>query len=71
MSGRRSISLGRGTSTSACCTLLATLPGLPMFGHGQIEGYTERYGMEFKQAGWTSGRMRAWSRGTCMILLRC
>jgi hypothetical protein len=32
------------------CTLLATLPGLPMFGHGQIEGYTERYGMEFKQA---------------------
>ena len=32
------------------CTLLATLPGLPMFGHGQIEGLTERYGMEFKQA---------------------
>jgi len=26
--------------------------GLPMFGHGQIEGYTERYGMEFKQRGW-------------------
>ncbi len=33
-----------------CCTLLATLPGLPMFGHGQIEGYGERYGMEFKTA---------------------
>jgi hypothetical protein len=32
------------------CTLLATLPGLPMFGHGQIEGYGERYGMEFKTA---------------------
>jgi hypothetical protein len=32
------------------CTLLATLPGLPMFGHGQIEGLTERYGMEFKRA---------------------
>jgi glycosidase len=32
------------------CTLLATLPGLPMFGHGQIEGFTERYGMEFKRA---------------------
>jgi hypothetical protein len=30
--------------------LMATLPGLPMFGHGQIEGYTERYGMDFKQA---------------------
>ena len=50
MSGRRSTSLGRGISTLACATLLATLPGLPMFGHGQIEGYTERYGMEFKQA---------------------
>jgi hypothetical protein len=32
------------------CVLLATLPGLPMFGHGQIEGYTERYGMDFKVA---------------------
>ena len=31
-------------------TLLATIPGLPMFGHGQIEGYTERYGMEYKTA---------------------
>ncbi len=31
-------------------TMLATLPGLPMFGHGQIEGFTERYGMEYKQA---------------------
>lgn len=29
-------------------TLLATLPGLPMVGHGQIEGYDERYGMEFR-----------------------
>ena len=29
-------------------TLLATLPGLPMFGHGQIEGYSEQYGMEFR-----------------------
>jgi len=27
------------------CTLMATLPGLPMFGHGQIEGFAERYGM--------------------------
>ncbi|MFV2062466.1 MAG: alpha-amylase family glycosyl hydrolase [Chloroflexota bacterium] len=30
-------------------TLLATLPGLPMFGHGQIEGYSEQYGMEFRR----------------------
>ncbi|MDP4172974.1 MAG: alpha-amylase family glycosyl hydrolase [Bacteroidota bacterium] len=31
-------------------TLLVTLPGLPMFGHGQIEGYSEKYGMEYKRA---------------------
>jgi len=30
--------------------LMVTLPGLPMFGHGQIEGYTEKYGMEYKRA---------------------
>jgi glycosidase len=41
---------GDGDKYFGTCTLLATLPGLPMFGHGQIEGYTERYGMEFKQA---------------------
>ncbi|MCJ7733427.1 MAG: hypothetical protein MUP11_02670, partial [Anaerolineales bacterium] len=32
------------------CTLMATLPGLPMFGHGQIEGFTEKYGMEYQRA---------------------
>lgn len=31
-------------------TLLATLPGLPMFGHGQAEGFAERYGMEYRRA---------------------
>ena len=46
---------GTGDKYFGVCTLLATLPGLPMFGHGQIEGYTERYGMEFKQA-----RMDEW-----------
>ncbi|HMJ81155.1 MAG TPA: alpha-amylase family glycosyl hydrolase, partial [Candidatus Dormibacteraeota bacterium] len=30
-------------------TLLATLPGLPLIGHGQLEGYRERYGMEFRR----------------------
>jgi glycosidase len=30
--------------------MLATLPGLPMFGHGQIEGYTEKYGHEYRRA---------------------
>lgn len=41
---------GSGDKFFGVGTLLATLPGLPMFAHGQIEGYTERYGMEFKQA---------------------
>ncbi len=41
---------GSGDKYFGVCTLLATLPGLPMFGHGQVEGYTERYGMEFKKA---------------------
>ncbi|MFC5865073.1 alpha-amylase family glycosyl hydrolase [Acidicapsa dinghuensis] len=41
---------GWGDKYFGVCTMLVTLPGLPMFAHGQIEGYTERYGMEFKQA---------------------
>ena len=30
--------------------MMATMPGLPMFGHGQVEGFTERYGMEYRRA---------------------
>jgi len=30
--------------------LMVTLPGLPMFAHGQIEGYAEKYGMEYRRA---------------------
>ncbi|MDP9051648.1 MAG: alpha-amylase family glycosyl hydrolase [Acidobacteriota bacterium] len=41
---------GSGDKYFGVCTLLATLPGLPMFGHGQIDGFGERYGMEFKTA---------------------
>jgi hypothetical protein len=41
---------GTGDKCFGVTTLLATLPGLPMFAHGQVEGYTERYGMEYKQA---------------------
>jgi glycosidase len=33
-------------------TMMATLPGLPMFGHGQVEGYAEKYGMEFRRPRW-------------------
>ncbi len=34
------------------CMMMATMPGLPMFGHGQIEGLREKYGMEYKRAYW-------------------
>lgn len=32
------------------CLMMSTLPGLPMFGHGQIEGFKEKYGMEYQKA---------------------
>jgi hypothetical protein len=41
---------GMGDKYFGVCTLMVTLPGLPMFGHGQIEGYSEKYGMEYKRA---------------------
>ena len=41
---------GKGDKYFGVCTLLATLPGLPMFGHGQVEGYSEKYGMEYRRA---------------------
>lgn len=41
---------GRGDKYFGVCTLMATLPGLPMFGHGQIEGFEEKYGMEYRRA---------------------
>ncbi|MDY6914721.1 MAG: alpha-amylase family glycosyl hydrolase [Candidatus Cloacimonadota bacterium] len=34
------------------CVLMSTLPGLPMFAHGQIEGFQERYGMEYARPKW-------------------
>lgn len=43
---------GKGDKYFGVCTLMATMPGLPMFGHGQIEGYSEKYGMEFHRAYW-------------------
>jgi hypothetical protein len=41
---------GKGDKYFGICTMMATMPGLPMFGHGQIEGFTERYGMEYRRA---------------------
>ncbi len=46
---------GSGDKFFGVSTLMATLPGLPMFGHGQIEGFTEQYGMEYKAA-----KMQEW-----------
>ncbi len=43
---------GRGDKYFGCMVLLVTLPGLPMIGHGQIEGFTEKYGMEYRKAYW-------------------
>ncbi len=43
---------GKGDKYFGVCVLMATLPGLPMFGHGQIEGYAEKYGMEFRKPLW-------------------
>ena len=42
----------KGDKYFGVATLLTTLPGLPMFGHGQIEGYREKYGMEYRRAYW-------------------
>jgi glycosidase len=43
---------GKGDKYFGVCTLMSTLPGLPMLGHGQIEGFTEKYGMEYRRAYW-------------------
>jgi hypothetical protein len=31
------------------CVMMSTLPGMPMFGHGQFEGFGERYGVEYRR----------------------
>ena len=41
---------GKGDKYFGVCTLMSTMPGLPMFGHGQIEGFEEKYGMEYMRA---------------------
>ena len=43
---------GKNDKYFGICALMATMPGLPMFGHGQIEGFSEKYGMEFRRAYW-------------------
>jgi glycosidase len=43
---------GKGDKYFGICTMMATMPGLPMFGHGQVEGLAEKYGMEYRRAYW-------------------
>ncbi len=43
---------GTGDKYFGVATLMATMPGLPMFGHGQVEGLAEKYGMEFRRPRW-------------------
>ncbi len=41
---------GKGDKYFGVAVMMVTLPGLPMFAHGQVEGYSEKYGMEYKRA---------------------
>ncbi|HSP87855.1 MAG TPA: alpha-amylase family glycosyl hydrolase [Ignavibacteriaceae bacterium] len=41
---------GKGDKYFGVAVMMVTLPGLPMFGHGQVEGFAEKYGMEYKRA---------------------
>ena len=43
---------GKGDKYFGVFTVMVTLPGLPMLGHGQIEGFAEKYGMEYQRAYW-------------------
>ncbi len=43
---------GDGDKYFGVCIMMVTMPGLPMFGHGQIEGFSEKYGMEYRRAYW-------------------
>lgn len=43
---------GNGDKYFGVAIMMVTMPGLPMFGHGQIEGFSEKYGMEYKKAYW-------------------
>jgi len=41
---------GDGDKYFGVCTLMVTMPGLPMFAHGQVDGFREKYGMEYRRA---------------------
>jgi glycosidase len=41
---------GKDDKYFGVCIMMSTLPGLPMYGHGQVEGFSEKYGMEYRRA---------------------
>lgn len=41
---------GDGDKYFGCAVMMVTMPGLPMFTHGQIEGLREKYGHEYSKA---------------------
>ena len=41
---------GKGDKYFGVAAMMVTMPGLPMFGHGQIEGFSEKYGMDYRRA---------------------
>ncbi len=43
---------GKADKYFGVCVVMATMPGLPMYGHGQVEGFAEKYGMEYRRAKW-------------------
>ncbi|MDI6735424.1 MAG: alpha-amylase family glycosyl hydrolase [bacterium] len=43
---------GKGDKYFGIAIMMVSLPGVPMFGHGQIEGFSEKYGMEYTKAYW-------------------
>ncbi|NLH48128.1 MAG: alpha-amylase [Myxococcales bacterium] len=43
---------GRDDKYFGVAMMMVTMPGLPMIGHGQVEGFTEKYGMEYRRAYW-------------------
>lgn len=46
------VQFGDGDKYFGVCVLMVTMPGLPMFAHGQVQGYSEKYGMEYRKAYW-------------------
>ncbi len=41
---------GKDDKYFGVAVMMVTLPGLPMFAHGQVEGLVEKYGMEYQRA---------------------